>query len=58
VHVVVAMLAGGFAWARWLRGHADQERVLDARIADGLWRYALGQGVVTWAVLHLFPRLT
>ncbi|MGI8560702.1 MAG: cytochrome ubiquinol oxidase subunit I, partial [Luteimonas sp.] len=57
VHVVVAMLAAGFAWARLRCGHADALRVLDARIATGLWRYAVAQGAVAWAVIHLFPRL-
>jgi cytochrome c oxidase subunit I+III len=57
VHVVVAMLAAGFAWARLRGGHADARHTLDARIAAGLWHYAVAQGAVAWAVIHLFPRL-
>ncbi|MDH5824798.1 cytochrome c oxidase subunit I [Luteimonas sp. RD2P54] len=57
VHVAVAMLASGFVWGRIRHGLAGPARPLEPRIAAGLWRYALGQGAVAWAVIHLFPRL-
>ena len=47
----------GFAWLRSRHGLVDAQRRLDARIAVALWRYAVGQGVVAWLVIHLFPRL-
>ncbi|MEN5061523.1 cytochrome c oxidase subunit I [Luteimonas sp. TWI1416] len=56
VHVVVAMLIGGFVALRIHRGHVDAVRSLESRVAAGFWRYAVGQGVVVWGVLHLFPR--
>ncbi|WP_149194356.1 cytochrome c oxidase subunit I [Luteimonas suaedae] len=57
VHVVVAMLASGYVVARMRHGYIDATRPLEPRVAAGLWRYTVGQGVVAWAVLHLFPRL-
>lgn len=56
VHVLVAVLFATFLAARVHRGYASAARPLDARVAAGLWRYTVGQGLVTWAVVHLFPR--
>ena len=56
VHVIVAMLIGGFVALRIHCGHVDAVRCLESRIAAGFWRYVVGLGAVTWAVLHLFPR--
>ena len=56
VHVIVAMLIGGFVALRIHRGYVDAVRCLESRIAAGFWRYVVGLGAVTWAVLHLFPR--
>ncbi|WP_101927321.1 MULTISPECIES: cytochrome c oxidase subunit I [Luteimonas] len=56
VHVVVALLVGGFVALRLHRGRAGGVRTLEPRIATGLWRYVVGQGVITLAVLHLLPR--
>ena len=30
---------------------------LAARVAAALWRYTVAQGLITWAVIHLFPRM-
>ncbi|MET0327453.1 MAG: cbb3-type cytochrome c oxidase subunit I, partial [Luteimonas sp.] len=56
VHVVVALLIGGFVALRIHRGHVDGVRCLEARIATGFWRYVVAQGAIAWALLHLFPR--
>lgn len=58
VHVVVAMLIGGFTALRIHCGYVDAVRRLESRIAAAFWRYTVGIGVVTWALLHLFPRWT
>ncbi len=57
VHVAVAVLFAGFIALRIARGRTDAWRPLDARVGAGLWRYVVGQGLVAWAVIHLFPRL-
>ncbi|MBX3725157.1 MAG: cytochrome c oxidase subunit I [Xanthomonadales bacterium] len=57
VHVLVALLGSGFTWLRSRHGLVDAQRRLDARVAVALWRYTVGQGVVAWLVIHLFPRL-
>ena len=57
VHVLVGVLVAAFVWLRSRRGHIDAQRRLQPRIAAALWRYVVAQVVVTWAVLHLFPRL-
>jgi cytochrome c oxidase subunit I+III len=57
IHVVVAMLIAGFVFARAGRGHVDPVRALEPRIAAGAWRYAVGQGLVVWAMIQLGPRL-
>lgn len=58
VHVFVAMLIGGFTALRIHCGYVDAVRRLESRIAAAFWRYTVGIGVVTWALLHLFPRWT
>jgi len=55
VHVGVAMLIAAFVAARLHRRHVDAARPLELRIAVAFWRYTVGQGVVMWAVIHLFP---
>ncbi|MCD9028839.1 cytochrome c oxidase subunit I [Luteimonas sp. BDR2-5] len=55
MHVVVAMLVGGFVALRLHRGYAHAGRMLEPRVATGLWRYTVGQGVIALAVLHLLP---
>ncbi|NLA68728.1 MAG: cytochrome c oxidase subunit I [Gammaproteobacteria bacterium] len=57
VHVLLAMLFAAFVAARLRRGLVTAARPLEARVAAGLWRYTVGQGLLAWAVLHLFPRL-
>ncbi|MBJ6978524.1 cytochrome c oxidase subunit I [Luteimonas sp. MC1895] len=57
VHVLLAMLFATFVAARLRRGLVTAARPLEARVTTALWRYVVGQGVVAWGVLHLFPRL-
>src|SRR5690606_37514327 len=57
VHVLLGLLFAAFVAARLRRGLVTTARPLEARVAAGLWRYVVGQGLVAWAVLHLFPRL-
>ncbi len=57
VHLVVAILALVFVWLRARRGYGGPHRHLETRVAAGLWRYVVGQGIVAWAVVHLFPRV-
>jgi len=55
VHLFVGVLINLFVLARSRRGLVDAVRRLEPRIAAGYWRYVVGQGLVTWAVIHLFP---
>lgn len=57
VHLVIAILATVFVWMRSRRGHGGAERHLESRVGAGLWRYVVIQGLVVWAVVHLFPRV-
>ncbi len=57
VHVAVAMIIAGFVAARLRCGHVDAVRPLELRVAAAFWRYTVGQGVVAWAVIHLFPEV-
>ena len=57
VHLLLGILIAAFVWMRSQRGHVDAKRRLEPRIAAAYWHYAVAQGVVTWAVMHLFPRL-
>src|SRR5690606_41299183 len=57
VHVLFAALFAVFVAARLRRGLVTPDRPLESRITAGLWRYTVAQGLVAWAVLHLFPRL-
>ncbi len=56
VHMIVAILIAAFVWWRSRAGSVDKVCDLDARIVAGFWRYAIAQGLVTAAVIHLFPR--
>jgi len=56
VHVAIGVLIAAFVWARSRRGHVDAVRALEPRIVDAFWRYAVGQGIVAWLVIHAFPR--
>ena len=56
LHVIVALLVGGFTALRIHCGHVDAIRTLESRIAVAFWRYVVAIGVITLAVLHLFPR--
>ena len=58
LHVAVAALAAVFVAARIRCGYASAARPLEARVVAALWRYTVAQGVVTWAVIHLFPRMS
>ncbi|KGO97521.1 hypothetical protein N791_08630, partial [Lysobacter defluvii IMMIB APB-9 = DSM 18482] len=58
VHVAVAALVSAFVWARSAAGLVDAEKRLEPRIAAALWRYVAAQGLVAWAVIHVFPRLS
>ncbi|MGO1541643.1 MAG: cytochrome c oxidase subunit I [Luteimonas sp.] len=58
VHVAVAAMAALFVAARLRCGFVSAARPLEARVAAALWRYTVAQGLVTWAVIHLFPRVT
>jgi len=55
VHVVVAVLAALFAWFDSLKA-LTSVRELNGRICAALWRYAVVQGVISMAIIHLFPR--
>ena len=57
VHLLVGVLIAVFVWARSRAGYVDAKRRLEPRIAAAYWRYAVAQGVVAWAVIHVFPRL-
>ena len=57
VHVAVAVLASLFVAARLRHGYVTAARPLEARVAAALWRYTVAQGLITWAVIHLFPRM-
>ncbi|HEY4529830.1 MAG TPA: cytochrome c oxidase subunit I [Luteimonas sp.] len=57
VHVLLAALFAAFVAARLHRGLVTAARPLEARVTAGLWHYTVGQGLVAWGVLHLFPRL-
>ncbi|MCD9098334.1 cytochrome c oxidase subunit I [Luteimonas fraxinea] len=56
LHIAVAVLIAGFVALRIHHGHVDAVRSLEARIATGFWRYVVAQGLIVWALLHLFPR--
>ena len=43
--------------ARLRRGLVRASRPLESRVTVALWLYTVGQGLVAWSVLHLFPRL-
>lgn len=58
VHVAIAALVSAFVWARSAAGLVDAEKRLESRIAAALWRYVAAQGLVAWAVVHVFPRLS
>ncbi len=58
VHLLVAIAIAMFVWARSRCRLIDTERPLEPRIAAAMWRYCVAQGVITWAVIHLFPRWT
>src|SRR5690606_8760383 len=57
VHVAVAALASLFVAARLRHGYVNAQRPLEARVATALWRYTVAQGLVAWAVIHLFSRM-
>ncbi|MEN1957620.1 cytochrome c oxidase subunit I [Luteimonas changyuni] len=57
VHVVIAALFAVFVAARLHRGLVTPDRPLESRVTAALWRYTVAQGLLAWAVLHLFPRL-
>ena len=57
VHVLLAMLFAAFVAARLRRNLVTAARPLEARVTAGLWRYTVAQGMLTWGVIHLFPRL-
>ena len=57
MHVAVAVLASLFVAARLRHGYVTAARPLEARVAAALWRYTVAQGLITWAVIHLFPRM-
>ena len=57
VHVLLAILFALFVAARLKRGLATAATPLESRVTAGLWRYTVAQGLLAWAVLHLFPRL-
>jgi len=56
VHAVVGILIAAFVWLRSARGYVDAVRNLEPRILAGFWRYMVGQGVIAWLVIHVFPR--
>src|SRR5690606_28392519 len=58
VHVAVTVLISAFVWARSAAGLVDAGKRLEPRIAAALWRYVAAQGLVAWAVIHVFPRMT
>src|SRR5690606_41480951 len=58
VHVAVTVLIAALAWARSAAGLVDAGKRLEPRIAAALWRYVAAQGLVAWAVIHVFPRMT
>ncbi|MDQ3618082.1 MAG: cytochrome c oxidase subunit I [Pseudomonadota bacterium] len=57
VHLLIAVLIAGFVWWRSRHGHVDALRRLEPRIAAGFWRYVVVQGLIVWAIVHLFPRV-
>ena len=49
-----AMLAA-FGAPQLAVAQSERELALEARVAAALWRYTVAQGLVAWAVIHLFP---
>jgi cytochrome c oxidase subunit I+III len=57
LHLLLALIVGGFVLARIGAGFAGPARPLEPRIARNLWLYASTVGLLTLAVVQLFPRL-
>ncbi|MDX1655596.1 MAG: cytochrome ubiquinol oxidase subunit I, partial [Candidatus Competibacteraceae bacterium] len=58
LHLLIALLMGGFVLVRSGFGYGGRHRPQELNVTLLFWNYTVLQGLVVFAVVHLFPRLS